>query len=135
MNSSLSSASASRRRLRLAVPGLVLIFAAACASNPPEPGPNLQAATLAIANAERVDAATHAAAELGEAREKLSSAQHSVNQKDMLMAAQLADEARAEAELASARSGAAKANAVNQDMKHSTATLIEEMQRKTGENK
>jgi uncharacterized protein DUF4398 len=127
--------SASRRRLRIAVPGLVLIFAAACASTPPIPAPNLQAAQLAIANAERVDAATHAAAELGEARGKLSSAQQAVNQEQMLMAGQLADEARAEAELAAARSDAAKANAVNQDMKHSTATLIEEMQRKTGENR
>ena len=52
----------------------------------------------------------------------------------MLVAGQLADEARARAELAAARSGAAKAKAVNEDMKHSTATLIEEMQRKTGDS-
>ena len=50
--------SASWRRLRFAVPGLALIFAAACASTPPVPAPNLQAAQQAIANAERVDAAT-----------------------------------------------------------------------------
>jgi hypothetical protein len=53
----------------------------------------------------------------------------------MVFAAQFADEARAEAELAAARSGAAKAEAVNKDMKHSTATLIEEMQRKTGDTR
>jgi hypothetical protein len=127
--------SASRRRLRLAVPGLALLFAAACASTPPIPESNLQAAQQAIANAERVDAATHAPAELGEARGKLSSAQHAVEQKQMVFAAQFADEARAEAELAAARSGAAKAEAVNKDMKHSTATLIEEMQRKTGDTR
>ena len=40
-----------------------------------------------------------------------------------------------ESMLAAYGSGAAKANAVNQDMKHSTATLVEEMQRKTGESK
>ncbi|HET9473632.1 MAG TPA: DUF4398 domain-containing protein, partial [Steroidobacteraceae bacterium] len=85
--------------------------------------------------AEGVDAATHAAVELGEARAKLTSAQLAVTKEEMVRAAQLADEARAEAELATARAGAAKANAVNQDMKHSTETLIEEMQRKTGDSR
>jgi outer membrane biogenesis lipoprotein LolB len=125
----------SRRRLRLAVPGLALFFVAACASTPPVPTSNLQAAQQAIANAERVDAATHAASELGEARGKLSSAQRAVEEEDMVMAGQFADEARAEAELAAARAGAAKANAVNDDMKQSTSTLIEEMQRKTGDSR
>lgn len=129
------STSASRRRLRFVVPGLALIFAVACASTPPVPTTNLQAAQQAIANAERVDAATHAAAELSEARGKLSAAERAVNEEDMLTAGQLADQARAGAELAAAKSGAAKANAVNQDMKHSTATLIEEMQRKTGDSR
>jgi hypothetical protein len=94
----------------------------------------MQAAQLAIANAERVDAATHAAAELGEARAKLTFAEHAIDEEDMLLAGQFADQARASAELAAARSSAAKANAVNQDMKQSTATLVEEMQRKTGES-
>ena len=135
MNSFATRASASRRRLRLAVAGMVLCAAAAYASSPPNPAPNLQAAQLAIANAERDEAATHASAELSEAREKLSSAQHAVTEKKLIVAVQLADEARAEAELAAARSGAAKAEAVNQDMKKSTATLIEEMQRKSGEQR
>src|ERR1700741_394 len=95
---------ASRRRLRFAVPALALFFVAACASTPPIPATNLQAAQQAIANAERVDAATHAAAELGEARGKLSAAQSAVGEKDMLVAGRLADEARASAELAAARS-------------------------------
>ena len=136
MTSLVSKGHASRRRLRIAAPGLAaLFFIAACASTPPIPTTNLQAAQQAIANAERVDAGTHAAAELGEAREKLSSAQRAIEKEDMAMAGQLADEARAEAELAAARSGAAKANAVNADMKQSTSTLIEEMQRKTGESR
>ena len=125
---------ASRRRLRIALPALLILFAAACASTPP-PDTNLQAAKQAITSAESVDAATHAAVELGEARAKLTSAQLAVSEEKMVVAAQLADEARAEAELASARAGAAKANAVNQDMKHSTDTLIEEMQRKTGDSR
>ena len=134
MNSPVSRGRATRRRLRLALPCLALIFVAGCASTP-IPEPNLQAAQLAIANAERVDAATHAAAELGEARAKLTFAQHAIDEEDMLMAGQFADQARASAELAAAKSDAAKANAVNQDMKHSTATLVEEMQRKTGDSR
>ena len=53
----------------------------------------------------------------------------------MIAGAQLADQARADAELAAARTGAAKAKAVNADIKHSIATLEEEMQRKSGEAK
>jgi hypothetical protein len=124
-------ASVIRRRLRIALPGL-LVLAAACASAPPVPETSLQSAQQAIANAERVDAATHAAVELGEARSKLASAQAAVAKEDMIVGGQLADEARAEAELATALSTVAKANAVNQEMKRSTATLEEEMQRKTG---
>ena len=127
--------SVSRRRLRIVVPGLLILFSAACAITPPIPASNLQAAQQAIANAERVDATTHAAAELSEARGKLSSAQRAVTEKDMLAAGQLADEARAAAELAAARSDAAKANEVNLGMKRNTATLIEEMQRKTGDSR
>jgi hypothetical protein len=135
MNSLVSKGPASRRRLRLAAPGLALFFIAACASTPPVPTTNLQAAQQAIANAERVDAATHAGAELGEARGKLAAAQRAVDQEDMVTAGQFADEARAEAELAAARSGAAKAKAVNDDMKKSTSTLVDEMQRKTGDSR
>ena len=115
----------------IAVPA-VLVFAAACASAPPIPSANLQAAQLSISNAERVGAATHASAELAEARDKMSAANHAVDEKKMVTAGQLADQARAEAELAAARSDAVKADLVNKDMKRSTETLIEEMQRKTG---
>ena len=136
MNPFATSARASRPRLRLAVAAMALCVAAAAnANSPPNPAPNLQAAQQAIATAERDEAATLAAAELSEARGKLSSAQQAVTEKKLLVAAQLADEARASAELAAARSGAAKADAVNQDIKKSTATLIEEMQRKTGEQR
>ena len=57
----------------------VLMFAvaawvAACASTPPAPTASLEAARLAIANAEQVDASRYAGEELGEARIKLASA-------------------------------------------------------------
>ena len=119
-----------RRRLQLALPAMLLL-AGASASTPP-PTANLQAAQQSIANAERVDAASLAGVELGEARGKLAAAQHAVEEKQMIAATWYADEARVEADLAAAKAGAAKAKAVNQDIKHSNAALIEEMQRKTG---
>ena len=128
------SARVSRRRLRFAVPAM-LLFTAAWASSPPIPTASLQAAQQSIANAEHVEAGTHAAAELSEARAKISAAQSAVTQKKMIEAGWLADEARAEAELAVARTSLAKANAVNADMEHSNATLIDEMQRKTGDSR
>jgi len=124
----------SRRRLRIVLPAL-LMFAGAAIAAPPIPATNIQAAQLAIANAERVDAATHSGVELGEARGKLAAAQRAVQEKEMVVAAQFADEARATAELAAAKSGAVKAIAVNDDIKRSTATLVEEMQRKSGDSR
>jgi hypothetical protein len=134
MNSHLKKASINRRRFRIAFPAL-LLFAGAAIAAPPIPATNLQAAQLAIANAERVDAATHAGVELGEARGKLAAAQTAVQQKKMVVAQQYADEARAEAELAAAKAGAVKALAANEDIKRGTATLIEEMQRKSGDTR
>jgi len=113
----------------------MLLFTASWASSPPIPTASLQAAQQSIANAERVEAGTHAPAELSEARAKLSAAQDAVTQKKMLAAGWLADEARAEADLAVAKAGLAKAKAVNAEMEHSNATLVEEMQRKTGDSR
>jgi hypothetical protein len=132
MNFHLKRTNLSRRRLRLALPVLLLVAGTAFA-RPPVPTTNLQAAQLAIANAERVDAANFAGVELGEARGKLAAAQRAVEEKEMIEAQRFADEARAAAELAAAKSGAAKAMAVNKDIERSTATLIEEMQRKSGD--
>ena len=122
-----------RRRLRIALP--LLLFASAAFASAPPPVTNLQAAQQAIANAERVDAASLAPVELGDARAKLSAAEKAVAEKEMVAGAQLADQARADAELAAARAGATKANTVNAEIKRSTATLVEEMQRKTGDSK
>jgi hypothetical protein len=134
MNPPSKHARDARRRLRIALPALILLATAACASTP-IPETNMQSARQAIANAERVDAASLAAVELGEARSKLSAAEQAVTQKKMLEAERLADQSRVAAELASARTGAAKAKAVNADIEKSTATLVEEMQRGTGVTK
>jgi hypothetical protein len=110
----------------------VLMLAAGCASAPPAPTSNLEAARQAIATAERLQAGEYAAAELGQARARLASADAAVNEEKMLEAARFADQARADAELASARTGAAKAKTVNDEMRRSTETLIEEMRRNSG---
>lgn len=132
MNFPLKRTNLARRGLRTVLPILLLVASTAFA-RPPVPTTNLQAAQLAIANAERVDAATLAGVELGEARGKLAAAQRAVEEKEMIEAQRFADEARATAELAAAKAGAVKALAANEDIKRGTATLIEEMQRKSGD--
>jgi PBP1b-binding outer membrane lipoprotein LpoB len=117
---------------RLATGLLAAVIIAGCASAPPAPTEKLQAAQQAIAGAERTEAGRYAAAELATARSKLASADSAVAGKQMIVAAQLADESRAEAELASAMTSAAKSAAVNEDMKRSTTILIDEMKRSTG---
>jgi hypothetical protein len=102
-----------RRRMRIAALPALVVLAAGCASTPPIPETSLAAAQQAIGDATTLDAGKFAAAELDEARSKLSAAQRAVDEKQMVAAERLAMEARAEAELASARTAAAKATAVN----------------------
>ncbi len=86
-------------RLRIAIGLIGALVLGACASMPP-PTANLQAAHQAIADAEQAEAARYAPGELSEARAKLAAADTAVSAQKMPMAAQLADESRAEAELA-----------------------------------
>jgi hypothetical protein len=119
---------------RVAIAGSVgtLLFAA-CASTPPAPTANLQAAKQAIAAAEQADAGRYATGELSDARSRLASADAAVAEKKMVVAERFADQSRADAELASAKTAAAKAAGVNDEMKRSTGTLIDEMQRSSGD--
>jgi phage-related tail protein len=128
-----SQAHRDSRRLRIAVGLTGVLMLAACASTPPAPTASLQAAQLAISNAERADASRYAGRELGAARTKLASADTAVKEQRMTMAERFAEESRAEAELASAKTAAAKAEAVNDEMKRSTGTLVEEMRRSSGD--
>ena len=116
--------------LRLAAAGLLLL--GACATVPQPPTQALQAAELAIANAEQARVADYASPELGEARENLTAARNAVQQKHMVLAQQLAEQSRVNAELATAKAESAKAKAVNDEMRKSTDTLKQEMQRNPG---
>jgi hypothetical protein len=104
-----------------------------CASTPQPPNQAIQAAELAINNAEQARVADYASPELAEAREKLTAARLAVEKKDMVAAHRFAEQARVDADLATAKTGVAKAKAVNDEMKKSTSTLKQEMQRNTGE--
>jgi len=130
MNATSQAHRGSRVRIAVGVTGVLML--AACASTPP-PTASLQAAQLAISNAERTDASRYAPGELSEARTKLASADTAVKEQRMIMAERFAEESRAEAELASARTAAVKAKAVNDEMTRSTDTLVEEMQRGSGD--
>ena len=105
---------------------------AGCASTPPAPNEALQAAELAIANAEQARVADYAAPELGDAREKLTAARVAVAEKDMKKASLLAEKSRADAELAIAKSQAAKAQEVNEELNKNINTLQQELQRNSG---
>jgi len=109
-----------------------LLVMVACASVPQPPTEELQAAELAIANAEKARVADYASPELGQAREKLTAARSAVVQEQMDEARRLAEQARVSAELASAKAEAAKAKAVNDEMQKSTSVLKQEMQRNPG---
>ena len=124
---------AHRRALARTAVGVLMLAASAafvgCASTPPAPTASLQAAQLAISNAEAADASRYSGEELGAARTKLASADTAVKEQRMIIAERFAEESRADAELAAAKTTAAKAKAVNDEMKRSTNTLIEEMRR------
>jgi hypothetical protein len=115
--------------LRLGIVVGSLLTLAACASTEPAPNQSLMAAEQAITTAEQARVADYASIELSQARDKLAAAQTAVQQEDMALAKRLADEAMVEAQLATARAGELKAKIVNDDMKESTATLQQEMDR------
>lgn len=111
---------------------ILALFLSACASAPLPPTAALQAAESAIADADRARVADYALPELSEAREKLNAARVAVQDKEMTLALRLAQQSRLDAELASAKTELAKAQAVNDQMIKSIDTLEQEMQRKPG---
>jgi hypothetical protein len=128
----LSNLSCKRLSRNTAYAVVALFALGACASTPP-PTASLEAARVAITTAEQADAGHFASGELSEARGKLESAHSAVQDKNMIAAERYAKESTAEAGLASARTADAKAKAVNEEMRHSTATLIQEMNRSSGD--
>jgi ABC-type lipoprotein export system ATPase subunit len=103
-----------------------MLLVAACASTPRA---SLNEAKLAIEAAESADASHYATAELDEARQKLIAADAAVLKKEMLLADRYAQQSTVTAELATARTEAAKVQAVNAELERGVKALIEEIER------
>ncbi|WP_162925768.1 DUF4398 domain-containing protein [Isoalcanivorax indicus] len=108
---------------------VIALMLAACASTPVAPTSSLEAARNAIASAEQSDARQYAGGELDEASRKLAQAERAVAAERMNEAEHLAHQSRIAAELAMARTAAAKAAEVNRQMGRDADALNEEMKR------
>lgn len=115
----------------IASAGLVgaTLLLSACASTPEAPHAALAEARVAITTAEKDSAVQYASADLTEARQKLAQADNAVVSRQMVQADRLAHESRAAAELASARTEAAKAREVNDELRRSAEALEAELNR------
>jgi hypothetical protein len=96
---------------------------------PDAPDAALAEARVAITTAEKDRAEHYAGADLTEARHKLAQANDAVNSEHMVQADRLAHESRIAAELASARTEAAKAREVNDELSRSAEALEAELYR------
>ena len=128
MNETIGTGRAPRLLMTAGLAG-ILMLVGGCASTPPAPESALDAARVAISNAEKAEAGQFAGAELGEARQKLAMADNAVRDENMVVAERFARESQVQAELASARTAAAKAASVNVEMGRGADALAEEMQR------
>jgi hypothetical protein len=113
-----------------AIPAVFLMLLGACASSPQPPTQSLNDARQAIATAEQSDARRYASSELDEARRQLSMAERAVGNERMTEAERHARQSQIAAELATARTGSAKAEEINHEMRLSTEALLEEMRRR-----
>lgn len=111
----------------------ILFSLVACATVPQPPNQELAAAETAITSADQARAVDYASAELQEARTKLAAARAAVQQEKMILAQQLAEQSRVDAELALAKAEAIKAKEINDEMMKSTDVMKQEMQRNTGD--
>ncbi len=127
-----ATAATTAKLLGSAVVGLLMLTA--CASAQPPPTADIQAAEQAIAEADRSRVADYSSLELSEARDKLTAARSAIQSEHMDKAQRLAQQAKVDAQLASAKAEVASAEVVNQDMQESIDMLKLEMQRSpTGE--
>ncbi len=113
----------------IGISGALLL--SACASTP-EPTLAMSAAEQAINTADRTRTADTASPELTEAHVKLAEAQTAIHDDRMNEARRLALESRVDAELASAKFATTKEQAVNDEIRHSTTMLGQEMHRNSG---
>lgn len=105
----------------------VILFAGC--SSVPKPIGEIAGAKAQIETAEINEAGKFAAVELDRAKTKLKRAERAVAEKDYLTAKQLADEARSDARLATARAGSARAKQSAQEMNNTVQSMGREIER------
>lgn len=104
----------------------------ACATTATPPTNQLTEAREAIGIAKQSGARQYAPSELDDAAQHLVKAEAALEEEEMAAAERSADRARVTAELATARTEAAKATNINREMEQAAKALREEMKR-TGE--
>jgi hypothetical protein len=111
--------------LAKALAAAAVLAVSACATVPP-PTDELARAESAIKRAEEARVADYASPELQSAREKLVAARDAATRDDMLLAARLAEQSRIDAEVATAKTEAAKAKATIDEMKKANQAVQQE---------
>lgn len=130
MNTITPSGRTSRPLARLLGAGALGLILGACASTP-TPVAQLAVSAAALDQAVAAGASEHAATELRSARDHLARARLAVEADDQTLALSLAQEAQVDAELAEARTRAAKATLAAKAVKDGNRILKEEMGRKS----
>ena len=114
--------------LPVALAGATL-FMAGCASAPP-PTEQMATSSAAVTHAAEAGGAELASAEMQSARDKLDRAKLAMVSEDFNKARSLALEAQADAQLAEAKAGSAKARKSADQLKDDVQVLTEELDRK-----
>lgn len=103
-----------------------------CVAAPTAPPDSMAEARQAITRAEQSGARQYAGAELDEARERLEQSERAFEEERVIEADRYALQSQVSAQLASARTEAAKASEINREMTRGADALREEM-RRTGD--
>lgn len=114
-----------KKLIGMSMSALAALALVACASTPP-PTDQLARAESAIKRAEEARVADYASPDLKAAREKLASARDAVTRDEMALAARLAEQARVDAEVATAKAEAAKAQSNIEELQKANAAIQQE---------
>jgi Domain of unknown function (DUF4398) len=130
MNTTIRSSTPLGPLARLCGTGALSLVLAACATTP-VPVAQMALSSAALEQAVAAGASEHAPADLRSARDRLDRARLALQADDRPLALSLAQEAQVDAQLAEARSHAAKATLASKSVKDGNRILKEEMGRKT----
>ena len=109
----------------------LLVALGGCASKPPMPTAQMAVAEAAVRSANTSSTSADAPRELQLAIDKLASARQAVSAEDFERAAQLADEAQIDAQVAELHAQSARSSRAAQESQDAARVLREEITRKT----